>query len=193
MMVKLLILLLFGSLVQLGIILIANPLHVNKRANIWFGLFLFIWASFWLDEIILMIGGETIGWRYAFLLSFIQYLSPLIFYVSIKFFTNPDYKFGTKGLFYLILPSVYLFFLTLDKVLDKDFKIILIALLLIHAITYTFLSLFLIREHKKHIQQFASNTVEIDLRWLEYIVWSTLFLVVAISIFNLLFFEAPLN
>ncbi|MDP2235517.1 MAG: helix-turn-helix domain-containing protein [Bacteroidales bacterium] len=193
MMVKLLILLLFGSLVQLGIILIANPLHVNKRANIWFGLFLFIWASFWLDEIILMIGGETIGWRYAFLLSFIQYLSPLIFYVSIKFFTNPDYKFGTKGLFYLILPSFYLFFLTLDKMLAKDFKIILIALLLFHAIAYTIMSLFLIRAHKRHIQQFASNTLEIDLRWLEYIVWSTLFLVVAISIFNLLFFEAPLN
>lgn len=193
MMVKLLILLLFGSLVQLGIILIANPLHVNKRANIWFGLFLFLWASFWLDEIILMIGGETIGWSYAFLLSFIQYLSPLIFYISIKFFTNPDYKFGTKALLYLVLPTVYVAFLIMDKFFAKDFKVIITALILIHAIAYSIMSLFLIRTHKRHIQQLASSTLEIDLAWIEYIVWSTLFLVAGISIFNLLFFEAPLN
>jgi hypothetical protein len=72
-------LLIFGSLILLGIILIANPLQVNNRANTWFGIFLFIWASFWLEEIVFMISGNTVALVHSFLLSFIQFLSPLIF------------------------------------------------------------------------------------------------------------------
>lgn len=55
------------------------------------------------------------------------------------------------------------------------------------------LSLLSIRKHKKDIQQFASNTSGIDLEWLEFIVWASLFLVIGITTFNVLFFDAPLN
>jgi AraC-like DNA-binding protein len=190
---NLFVVLVFGSLTLLGIMLIANPLRVNKRANIWFGAFLLIWASFWLDEILQMISAETIELGSVLILSFVQFLLPVIFFISIHYFTNPDYKIGRNGLLYLIIPTFYLAFLLSNNFLVADFKIILVTFILLHGLAYSFLSLFLIRKHRKHIQQFASSTVEIDLAWLEYIVWATLLLVVGISIFNLLFFEAPLN
>jgi len=190
---NLFVVLVFGSLTLLGIMLIANPLRVNKRANLWFGLFLLIWASFWLEEIIILISADTLELGSVLMLSFVQFLLPVIFFISIRYFTNPDYKIGRNGFLYLIIPSFYLAFLLLDNFLAADFKILLLAFILLHGLAYSFLSLFLIRKHRKHIQQFASNTVEIDLAWLEYIVWATLLLVVGISVFNLLFFEAPLN
>lgn len=193
MIVNLLELLIFGSLILLGFLLIANPLHVNRRANIWFGIFLFIWASFWLDEIVLMISSETIKLGAVSVLNFIQFLSPLVFYISIRYFTNPEYMIGRNVLLYLILPLIYLIGLMLASLFELDLKNFLITLLLLHGNSYTFLSLFQIRKHKRGIQQFASNTFEIDLSWLKYIVLATLFLVVGITIFNLLFIDKPLN
>lgn len=190
---NLLILLIFGSLVLLGTMLIANPLHVNRKANIWFGIFLLVWASFWLEEIVNMISSETLALRPIFLLTFIQFLSPITFYISIRYFTNPEYKIGRNVFLYLIMPLIYLALLILDIILAADFKIVLIIFILLQGNTYTFLSLFQIRKHKRDIQQFASNTFEIDLSWLKYIVLATLFLVVGITIFNLLFIDEPLN
>jgi len=48
---NLLIVLIFGSLLLLTFLKVANPLKVNQKANRWFALFLFIWASFWIEEI----------------------------------------------------------------------------------------------------------------------------------------------
>ena len=185
--------LIFGSLVLLGVMLIANPLHVNKMANIWFGAFLLGWASYWIEEIISLTGAKTLDSGSVLLLRFIQFLLPIIFYVSIRFFTNPEYRIGRDILLYLTIPFIYLTFLILDNLLLADFQIVLIAFILIHGFAYIILSLLMIRKHNKHIQHFSSNIVEINLAWLEYIVLAALFLVIGISIFNLLFFEAPLN
>jgi AraC-like DNA-binding protein len=193
MIANLLEILIFGSLILLGIILIANPLNVNRKANIWFGIFLFLWAFFWLDEIVHMIGGETIGLGSDVLLNFIRFLTPLAFYISIRCFTNPEYTFGTKGLLYLILPALYLLLLILDNLPETDLKIASTVTLLLHGLIYAFLSLYQIRKHKRDIEQFASSTTEINLSWLLHIVWATLILVVAITLFNMLFFDAPLN
>ncbi len=35
------VILIYGSLVLLSLLKLANPLQVNKKANFWFGLFLF--------------------------------------------------------------------------------------------------------------------------------------------------------
>ncbi len=193
MIANLLEILIFGSLVLLSILLIANPLNVNRKANIWFGIFLFLWASFWLDEIVHMISGETIELEPYLSLNFIRFLTPIAFYLSIHYFTNPEYKCGRRGLLYLIFPAIYLLLLILDKMLIADLKIASTAFMLLHGFMYTLLSLYQIRKHKRDIEQFASNTAEIDLSWLLQIVWAALILVVGVSLFNLLFFDAPLN
>jgi hypothetical protein len=70
------------------------------------------------------------------------------------------------------MPAIYAALLTLNNVLAINISVILLGLLFLHGFTYLLLSAWRIRTHKKHIQQFASNTIEIDLTWLEYIVWA---------------------
>lgn len=193
MIVNLLGILIFGSLTLLGFILIMNPLNVNKRANIWFGLFCFIWASFWLEEIALLIGGQTINLDSVITLKIIQFISPIFFYISIRCFANPEYKIGVRGALFLILPLIYTTLLILDPILPANLNPALFFFMPIHGLAYIMSSLLQIRKHKKDIKQFASNTSEIDLEWLKFIVWASLFLVVGITTFNMLFFDAPLN
>lgn len=193
MLTNLLEILIFGSLVLLGIMLIANPLQLNKKANIWFGTFLLIWATYWIEEIVSLISSENMELECVLCLRFIQFLSPVAFFISIRYFTNPGYKIGRDILLYLAIPSIYLILLILDSFQAGKFNVVLLGFILVHGFSYTILSLLQIRKHKKHILHFSSNTVEIDLAWIESIVWAALFLVIGISIFNMLFFEAPLN
>jgi len=185
--------LIFGSLILLGIILIANPLNVNKKANVWFGTFLLICATFWLRVIVSFVSPHNMELNSVLFLNFIQFLSPVTFYLSIRYFTNPEYKIRRHILLYLAIPAIYLTLLILDSLLVKSFNFVLLVLTLIHAIAYTILPLFQIRKHKKHILHFSANIEEIDLAWLESIVWAALFLVLGISIFHLVFFKSPLN
>jgi AraC-like DNA-binding protein len=185
--------LIFGSLITLGILLISNSLQVNRKANIWFGTFLLIWASYWLEEIISLISAGSLEFSNTFYVAFIQFFSPVTFFVSIRYFTNPAYKIGRDALYYLAIPIVYLTLLILQNFLSINIGSVMLAFILIHGLAYIILSLFQLRKHKKHILNFSSNIVPIDLAWLAYIIWATLFLILGISVFNLLFFEAPLN
>lgn len=45
----LLVLLDFGSLLMLAMLNFTNPLKVNRVANRWFGAFLVLWASFFIE------------------------------------------------------------------------------------------------------------------------------------------------
>ncbi len=186
-------LLIFGSLILLSILLIANPLKVNNTANFWFGIFLLLWASFWIEEILLILNIKTYSIQSITLFKFLQFLTPLIFYISIRFYTNPDFNLTNKGFLYLILPTIYLSFLIFSKLFGKDLKSVLLALMLVHSFAFTFLSLLHIRKHKKNIKQYASSIQDIDLIWIELIVWSFVFLIIAISFFNVVFYDAPLN
>ncbi len=114
MIVNLLGILIFGSLTLLGFILVMNPLNVNKRANIWFGLFCFIWASFWLEEILHLMTGQKIYLDSVIILNIIQFSSPINFYISIRCFANPEYKIGVRGVLFLVLPLIYTSLLILD-------------------------------------------------------------------------------
>jgi AraC-like DNA-binding protein len=193
MVVNLLGILIFGSLIFLGFILVMNPLNVNKRANIWFGLFCFIWASFWLEEIVHLITGQKIYLDSVIILNIIQFSSPVFFYISIRCFANPEYKIGTRGFLFLVLPLIYTTLLIIDPILPVNLNPVLYFFKPLHGLAYIFLSLLQIRKHKRDIQQFASNTSDIDLEWLKVIVWASLFLVVGITTFNVLFFNTPLN
>lgn len=193
MITNLLELLIFGSLTLLGILLLANPLKVNKKANVWFGLFLLIWASYWLEEIFFMVSEGAIELHSFVLLRAIQIFAPVFFFISIRYFTNPGFKPEHKGYLYMVMPLMYVILLFVDAWQMADLKITLIAFMFIHGLLYLGFSFLVIRNHKRHIQQFASNTLEIDLDWLENIVMAAIFLVVVFTVFNVLFFDAPLN
>ena len=45
------VIIIYGSLFLLSFLIVVNPLKVNKKANYLFGAFLFLWSTFWLDEI----------------------------------------------------------------------------------------------------------------------------------------------
>jgi AraC-like DNA-binding protein len=193
MLINLLEILIFGSLVLLGIMLIANPLKLNKKANIWFGIFLLLWATFWIEEILSLIRFEKMELGSLLYLRFIQFLTPVTFFISIRYFTNPGYRIGRNLMLYLAIPCLYLLLLILDNFLIGKLQSVLLGFILIHGFAYTWLSLFRIGKHKKRILHFSSNTVQIDLTWIESIVWAMMFLVSGVIVFNLVFYEARLN
>ena len=80
---NLIIILVFGALILLAFLKFANPYNVNKKANFWFGLFLVLWASFWMEEIVLL---THLGAIHKYLAGFIHYLQIFLcvfFYFSI--------------------------------------------------------------------------------------------------------------
>lgn len=173
--------------------MLSNPLKVNTKANIWFGVFLFLWASFWLEEILTLIKARQPGELLSLVITFFQFLTPLVFYLSIIFFTNPNYKFKSRSLLFCILPFIYLLLLLIDQTTGIPLKTINILLICIHALIYSYLIYLKIRKHQQQIHLFSSNTLEINLKWLEYIVWVIIFISIIITVFNFVYFGLPLN
>lgn len=194
---SLIIIIIYGSLTILSFLTLANPLKVNKKANFWFGIFIFLWATFWIEEIVQLVFIDTICDSLAMFVSFVQYFTPIIFYFSVLFFTNPNYKFKIHDLKYLFLPIIYLTVLIAQKYCYKEYSgtltLILSGLILVQALLYTTLSYLKIRKHKKKIVLFASNIKGIDLCWLEYIIFIVLIISIVVSIYNIFFKLSALN
>ncbi|MCU4174767.1 helix-turn-helix domain-containing protein [Carboxylicivirga sp. N1Y90] len=185
--------LVFSFLLMLSFILIANPMKVNVKANRWFGLLLLLWASYWFDEVYGLISHNEIEISSYIFVAFIQFLAPPIFYISICYFAVPAYKVSSNISKLLLLPTIYLMFILANWYFSLDMYWAKLGLILINAFTFITLSFLKIRRHQKNIQQFASSTQEINLNWLEYIIIAIVVLVVAVSVFNLVFFTLPLN
>jgi len=185
--------LLFYSLLLLSFLLIANPIKVNKKANILFGLFTLLWSSFWLEEVVLLIGGSAFQAQEIPLLSFLQFVTPIIFYLSVCYFTNPNYVLNKKSLSFLLIPLIYQILLILNRDPNTDYQPILLALTLSHSLFYCCWIYIKLRKHKKDIKLFSSNPDEYDLRWLEHIIHIFLIILVLITLFNIIFYKAPLN
>lgn len=187
----------FGSLALLSFLIVANPLQVNRKANYWFGLFLLLWSSFWLDEIVQITQWNDIFRRLSDFVLFIQFFTPIVFYISIVFFTNPNFRFRAVDLRYLVLPVMYLMLLVLKQAAEPakqhSLQLISLGLILTQVLLYTILSYLLIRKHQRNVLIFASNAVEIDLKWLEYIISSILLVSVVITLYNVLFNPLSLN
>jgi AraC-like DNA-binding protein len=191
------VILIYGSLILLSFLTLVNPLKVNKRANYWFGAFLFLWSTFWSDEICLYTGCSEILNNLTVAVHFIQFFTPIVFYFSIIFYTNPNYRIRMADVKYLFLPALYLILLLIQRMKGveegKDLQLFLLGLILIQVVLYTIMSFLEIRKHQKKIQAFASNTVEIDLSWLEYIILSILVLSLVVTLYNIFFNALPLN
>ncbi|AZB17158.1 AraC family transcriptional regulator [Chryseobacterium indologenes] len=188
------VILIYGSLVLLSLLKLANPLQVNKKANFWFGLFLFLWSTFWLDEILFLITGSAIEVHSLLPVRFVQYMTPIFFYFSVLFFTNPSFTFKLTDVKFLLLPLTFLICLWgIALGYEKPFEYLSIALILIQALFYTLLSYITIRKHQRKIQQFSSNTEGINLNWLEYIILVLLIVNIIYVLYNLFYDPKSLN
>lgn len=183
----------FSFLVLLSFIMITNPLKVNKKANFWLGISLMLWATFWLDEVLILTGSNALNGTLAMPMRIVQFLAPIVFYLSFLFFTNPNYTFGIKSLNFLIIPILYITVLIFDIQTANDLQYLSIGLIIIHTLFYTIKSYLKIKQHQKKIKQFSSSILEIDLKWLEYIIFIILIIAFVVSIFNVVYYKLPLS
>lgn len=188
------VILIYGSLVLLSLLKLANPLKVNRKANFWFGIFLFLWSTFWLDEVLFLVTGSAVDFHSLFSVRCIQFFTPIVFYFSVLFYTNPSFTFKITDVKFLLLPAAFLLCLILIRLGYKaPFESLSIILILIQALFYTALSYVTIRKHQKKIQQFSSNTEGINLNWLEFIILVMLIVNIIYIIYNRFYDPKSLN
>jgi len=160
-----------GSILLLAFITLSNPLNVNKKGNLYFGLFLIVWSSFWLDDLLALTPLEN-NFYFGIIKSFFQFLVPLLFYCSVLFYTSPFYKFQLKDLRFSVVPVIFLVILCNkayinELVLDIVFTILLFG----HSLFYIVLAYITVLKHQKNIESFTSNKEPIDLNWIKYIIY----------------------
>lgn len=194
---RFIVVLIYGSLVLLSLLKLSNPLRVNRKANFWFGIFLFLWSSFWLDEVLTLVKDAQVEVHSIISVQVIQYLTPVMFYFSVLFYTNPSFKFKISDLKYFILPAIFWINIMLQRFGgfedDAVFNYVFIGLILFQALFYTGLSYLTIRRHKKRIQQFSANTEGINLNWLEYITIIIFVINIIYVVYNLSYDSTALN
>lgn len=191
---SLVIIIMFGSLVLLGFLNLTNALRVNRQGNFYFGLMLLAWASFWLEEIAGFASFEISSSILTWILSCFQILTPLFLYLSIRFYSYPNYRFSLKDLKHFIIPAI---FLTLHIVKLQSIEKIsilntLLAILIFYqAFFYLVLSYIQTRKHRVRLNRFESSLQGRNLKWFEYILMQVFIICTTALISNLLGHEAP--
>jgi AraC-like DNA-binding protein len=184
----------FGSLLLLAFITLANPLRINKRGNFFFGIMLLLWASFWLEEICELAGIAFIPMQFMWLLQWIQVFAPLSLYLSIRFYSNPTYKFIWKDAKHLIVPILYLVLVWLSYNLSEVNQIaslIFPVLMFFQTFFYLVLSYIRTKQHREKLVRFESTIQGRDLNWLDYIIVQVLIISMIALVFNLLGRDSP--
>ncbi|PIF47450.1 AraC-like DNA-binding protein [Chryseobacterium sp. 52] len=182
---KFVLVLLYGGLTLLSFTVLVNPLKVNRKANCFFGLFLLLWSSYWILDI-LKFCGILPGSLFTSIVYSVQIFTPILLFFSAVFFINPNYRFKKADLVCLILPVIYWILLFYSK----GNLIIYNAVLLIdvaHNLPYIALIYFKIRRHQKRIETISSNTENIDLQWLiklSFLLFITIVITVGYELFN---------
>ncbi len=176
-----------GALLLLSFLHLGNVTGVNRRANALFGIFSFQWSTFWLDEFVFP-ESLTPGSEVFIVVRFFQFLVPITFILSVKFYTNPNVTFGWKDAGLFIVPALFLLFLIVGPTIgERHFNLLYIVIFLVHSLFYTILANVKIVRHQKNIKLFHSNTSDIDLRWIKYITYSfigTVILIIGYHIFT---------
>ncbi len=101
--INLLILLLTaGALLLLSFLMLSNALRVNRKPNFYFGICLFIWSSFFWDDLLL---GDLLQNEIIYITTrFIQFFGSFGFFIRVFiFYSNPYYKYRIKDTGHLIL------------------------------------------------------------------------------------------
>lgn len=182
---KFILVLLYGGLTLLSFTVLINPMRVNRRANLFFGLFLLLWSSYWVLDV-LKFCGISPDPLFASLVYVIQILTPILLFFSVIFFINPDYRFKKRDLVCFIVPVIYWILLFNSE----GHPVIYNAVLLIdvaHNLPYIALIYFKIRKHQKRIETISSNTENIDLQWLiklSFLLFVTIIITVGYELYN---------
>lgn len=185
--------LIVGGLLLLAFLKLGNVTKVNRKANNYFGVFVLLWASFWLDE--MLIPESLHDNSYVFIpLSFLQFLTPAAFYLSIIFYVAPNYRYRTNDLKYLGAPMVFLLFLLCRPLIGQQWFAPLYGILVLtHALFYTVWAHLKIQKHQKDIELFSSNKDAINLNWLKYIIYAFIGAAVLIAFYNAFTMATSLN
>jgi len=189
------IIVIVGSIFLLSFLLLGNLLKVNRKANILLALFLLIWASFWMDELLGMIGIKTYSHTLIETLGVIQTFAAILFYYSVLYYTNPYRKLRKTDSLHLIIPIVVAFVYLFDIEIGERFDSYrwFVLVLLIQAAFYILTSLLLLQKHEKRIELFNSNRELVDLKWIKQIIFSLIAISIFIIVYNLIISEGNLN
>lgn len=184
----------FGGLLLLAFVKLVNPLLINRKGNFFFGLLLVMWASFWLEEIIELVGIESISVLFIRVLQWLQIFAPLFLYLSIRFYSNQNYKFVWKDAKHLIIPFIFLVIIWMRLNHPGQRSIIAAAqtiVMFFQAFFYVILSFIKIKQHRKKLVRFESNIQGKDMNWIEYIILQILIISVIALVNNVMSREAP--
>ena len=183
-----------GSLILLSFLSLANPLKVNKIATHLLGVFFLLWAFFWVDELALLVYNIELDQKWQLILRGLQYFAPILFYLTVVFYSNPGFKFKKAFLPHLFLPAVFIILLYyFGKSLSVKINYVLIALMLSQSLFYILISYFRLRKHQKAVLLFSSQTREIELSWLNKIIIALLLIVIIVILYNIIFQFERLN
>src|SRR5690606_10297044 len=126
-----------GGLLFLSFIKLSNAIEVNRKANIYFGIFVLIWSTFCLADMIFQALLDQNNYFFVGTL-FIQFLVPVTFFVSVLFYINPYFKYSFKDFRFLIVPLLFLILLFCKPILEESlFNILYIVIVLAHSLFYT--------------------------------------------------------
>jgi AraC-like DNA-binding protein len=184
----------FGGLLLLAFIKLANPLGINRQGNFFFGLLLLLWASFWMEEIGGLAGLNSFSVLVIRVVQWLQIFAPVFLYLSIRFYANPGDQFAWNDLRHLIIPSAFLLLLWLKVWLPELESILLpvhIALMFFQVFFYVLISYIKVKRHRKNLVRFESSIQGKDLNWLDYILVQVIIISVIALISNVMGREAP--
>lgn len=191
---SLLVIVITGSLLLLSFLLVSNLLKVNRKPNLFLGMFLLLWVSFWSDEIFALI---LLPYALVFEIFFniLQLFVPVLFYFSICYFTNPHKQYKGKDYLHLVIPTLVAVgvFIQIDFVAGYTWKHLFTVAMLLQALFYTTLSFILLENHQKRLELFNSERESVDLKWIKQIIIALIGLSVFISVYNMLPIDGNLN
>ncbi len=188
------------SLFMLAFIAFINPLKVNVTANKWFGIFLFSAASAMLDALINQ-SGQAANYRQVIIFNELsRYAIAPALYLSVLHYTAVNKPIRRQEYFHF-LPFLIFFVFTTGLVFDPNFTLfndsalssvlkivlpILIRLSIpVQLVVYWLLSYRMLRRHFANVNQIVSDTVPVNLKWLQQLLWGILFMIV-LSVSNLI-------
>lgn len=174
-----------GSSLLLAFLLIVNPQKVNKKANAWFGVFIF--CIFWLLFGDILIANKLFPRNEYWILAmnFPNFILAPIFYLSVTYYINPTKKWRNKNLllfpfaFFIIGLNIFVKLVrnpgeTDEKFFPPWFFIAFGIVFSLQLIPYFYLSYRKIIKHQKNIKLFSSTLENVDLKWLEYMIIGSL-------------------
>ncbi|MBK1898001.1 helix-turn-helix domain-containing protein [Chryseobacterium paridis] len=182
---KFILVLLYGGLILFSFTMLINPMRVNKKANLFFGFFLFLWSSYWILNV-LQFCGISVDPLFELSVYSIQILTPIFLFFSVVFFINPNYLFKKRDIICFVVPVIY-WMLLINSENNKTIHAIVMLIAVSHNLPYIALIYFKIRKHQKRIETISSNTENIDLQWLiklSFLLFITIIITVGYELFN---------